>query len=374
MSEGAAQGMAAGTAEGTEAAIDAIRRAAEGVNRPAEAPRPSRSEPARVEARRRAQEALVGAAVVGVDRLPMLDVVIDRLAGLMATSLRNFLGDNAEVSIARTRPMRLKTFLDALAQPAMVAVLRAEQWDGCCLAALDPALVTALVEILLGGRRARVQPVEDLPIEDRPYTPIERGIVQRLVQDVIAPELGRAFASVCDVSFRFERIETTPGYAAVTKPSAAAVTFRAELTLAGRCGLIEFLLPYVVLEPAREILSQEFMGRREQGDAIWRAHLLAELPRAEIMLRAVIGQREMSAGAVACWRPGTVLALDRRHDTPIEVLCEDLPVLRARIAEKDGRVALYLVERCLAEDWPFPTGATEKPDPSCSSSPSTAQD
>jgi flagellar motor switch protein FliM len=52
------------------------------------------------------------------------------------------------------------------------------------------------------------------------------------------------------------------------------------------------------------------------------------------------------------WQPGSKLLLDRRHDEPIDVLCGDLPVLRTRIAEKDGRIALHVEERRFADDWP----------------------
>ena len=44
-----------------------------------------------------------------------------------------------------------------------------------------------------------------------------------------------------------------------------------------------------------------------------------------------------------------------RHDEPIELLCCGLPVLDARIAEKDGRIALHVEARRFAEDWPTAT-------------------
>ena len=51
---------------------------------------------------------------------------------------------------------------------------------------------------------------------------------------------------------------------------------------------------------------------------------------------------------------GPRLLLNRRHDEAIDVLCEGLPVFSAHIAERDGRIALLVEERRLAEDWPVP--------------------
>src|SRR5215469_6438029 len=43
--------------------------------------------------------AIVNSALVSYERLPMLEIVFDRLVRLMTTSLRNFTSDNVEVSL-----------------------------------------------------------------------------------------------------------------------------------------------------------------------------------------------------------------------------------------------------------------------------------
>ena len=44
-------------------------------------------------------QAILSSALVSYERLPMLEVVFDRLVRLMSGSLRNFTSDNVEVSI-----------------------------------------------------------------------------------------------------------------------------------------------------------------------------------------------------------------------------------------------------------------------------------
>lgn len=48
--------------------------------------------------------ALINSAMVNYERLPMLDIVFDRLVRLMSTSLRNLTSDNVEVSSIRSPP------------------------------------------------------------------------------------------------------------------------------------------------------------------------------------------------------------------------------------------------------------------------------
>jgi flagellar motor switch protein FliM len=294
---------------------------------------------------KRGLEALVGGAV-RFEKLPMLDIVVDRLARLMTSSSRKFTADNADVVIDRTRPVRVGAFLDTITLPALIGIIRIEEWDGYCLAALDSRLIGSIVDILLGGRRNELQ-----PIEGRPYTPIERTFVEKFVS-IVTNDMSRAFEAVCPASFKLERFEITPSYALITKPTAAALTFRAEITMEGRGGFIDFLLPYASLEPVRDLLSQEVLGKKQGGDTIWRSHLAEELPRASVELTAVVESRTVPFSELAAWQPGSVLVLDRRQEDPIEVFCQGLMVCRAVIAAKDERVVLRVEECVIEKGWP----------------------
>jgi flagellar motor switch protein FliM len=296
---------------------------------------------------RRGFGALITNEVSGVERMPLLNIMIDRLAQSMTVSMRAFTGDNADVSIDRLQSCRVKEYLDAVSVPAMIAVLRIEPWEGYCLAALDARLITSAMEVLLGGRRNR-----GAPIEGRPYTAVERSFVERLTQEVIAKDLKFAFELIGETEFVIERFETTPSYAAITKASAAAVTFRAEVAMDHRGGYIDFLFPYSSFDPVREQLVEEFVGKKAGGDPLWRSHLSNILPHADVPLRAVIEERMISSAEVMGWKVGSRLELTHRKDEPIDILCSDVLVARAAIADKEGRIALHISERCLAADWP----------------------
>ena len=50
--------------------------------------------------------AIIESAMVSYERLPMLEIIFDRLVRLMTTSLRNFTSDNVEVSLDRITSVR----------------------------------------------------------------------------------------------------------------------------------------------------------------------------------------------------------------------------------------------------------------------------
>ena len=98
--------------------------------------------------------AIIDSALVSYERLPMLEVVFDRLVRMMSTSLRNFTSDNVEVSIDNITSIRFGDYLNSIPLPAMLAVFKAEEWDNYGLMVVDSAMIYSIVDVLLEIGRA----------------------------------------------------------------------------------------------------------------------------------------------------------------------------------------------------------------------------
>src|SRR3954462_12970692 len=97
--------------------------------------------------------AIINSALVSYERLPMLEIVFDRLVRLMTTSLRNFTSDNVEVSLDNISSIRFGDYLNSIPLPAILSVFRAEELDNYGLLTVDSNLIYSIVDVLLGGRR-----------------------------------------------------------------------------------------------------------------------------------------------------------------------------------------------------------------------------
>ncbi len=104
-------------------------------------------------------------------------------------------------------------------------------------------------------------------IEGRPYTTIARALVERMVH-VILGDLSAAFEPLSPVTFRFDRLETNPRFATISRPSNAAIVTRFRIDMEDRGGRLELMLPDATLEPVRELLLQMFMGEKFGRDSI----------------------------------------------------------------------------------------------------------
>ena len=286
-----------------------------------------------------AMERILSAGLVLYERLPMLDVVLDRLTRFGSSSLRNLLGVNVELFIEGVSTVRFGSYLDSVPLPAVFGVFRAHEWDNQGLAVFEPHLVYSIVDISLGGRRA-----PPTPIEGRPFTPIERTIVEKLLNRLLA-DLSISFLPLCSVNFEFERLETNPRAASISSVNSAAVNVRLRVEAGDRTGMIELILPYATLEPIREILIQQFMGEKFGRDSIWENHLREELWATEVELEAVLDERTMRLSEIMNLRVGDQLKLDRGANELVTLRCGDQPVLTGRIGRKAGKIAVRLESR-----------------------------
>ena len=173
----------------------------------------------------------------------------------------------------------------------MLAVFKAEEWDNSALLTIDSAMIYSIVDVLLGGRRGTAA----MRIEGRPYTTIERNLVERLVRVVLADVSG-AFDPLSPVTFRFDRLETNPRFATIARPANAAVLAKLRIDMEDRGGRIEMLFPYATLEPIRELLLQMFMGEKFGRDSIWETHLGNELLQTSMPMNAVLGRSDDALG------------------------------------------------------------------------------
>ena len=285
-------------------------------------------------------QAILSGPLVSYERLPMLEVVFDRLVRLMSTSLRNFTSDNVEVSLDNIASIRFGDYLNSIPLPAMLSVFKAEEWDNFGLIAVDSSLIYSIVDVLLGGRRGTAA----MRIEGRPYTTIERSLVEQMVH-VMLGDLSAAFEPLSPVTFRFDRLETNPRFATISRPSNAAIVTRLRIDMEDRGGRLELLLPYATLEPVRELLLQTFMGEKFGRDSIWETHLAEELWLTEVDLEAVIDQQIMRLSDVFDLKIGSRIMFSATPDSLVSLRCGDVPMYSGKMGHKGNQIAIRIEDR-----------------------------
>jgi len=286
---------------------------------------------------RTGMQRIISSGLVSYERLPMLEIVFDRLVRIMSTSLRNFTSDNVEVGIDNILSLRFGDYLNSIPLPAMLAVFKAEEWDNYGLMVVDSAMIYSIVDVLLGGRRGTAA----MRIEGRPYTTIERTLVERLIQ-VVLSDLSQSFDPLCPVTFRFERLEVNPRFATISRLSNAAVLARLRVDMEDRGGRVELLLPYATLEPVRELLLQQFMGEKFGRDSIWETHLAEELWNTDIDLEVVLDEQVMRLSDVMDLKPGSRIVLNTSPGGTVQLRCGTVTLFEGQVGRRKSKLAVRI--------------------------------
>jgi flagellar motor switch protein FliM len=283
--------------------------------------------------------AIIDSAMVSYERLPMLEIVFDRLVRLMTTSLRNFTSDNVEVSLDRITSVRFGDYLNSIPLPAILAVFKAEEWENYGLITVNSNLIYSIIDVLLGGRRGG----HALRVEGRPYTTIETNLVKRMIEVVLA-DAELAFKPLSPVKFNIDRLETNPRLAAISRPANAAILVRLRIDMEDRGGTVELLLPYATIEPIREVLLQMFMGEKFGRDPIWEGHLATEIGQAEIAVNAVLYEAKLPLRQLMELKLGETLLLGIKADANVSVRCGDVILTEGRMGRVGDRIAVRVAK------------------------------
>lgn len=292
--------------------------------------------------------AILDKSMTAYEKLPMIEVVFDRMVRQMSTSLRNFTSENVDVSLDSMTSIRFEDYLNSIPLPALLVVFRAVEWENFGLVTVDSSQIYSLVDILLGGRKAN-RPAR---VEGRPYTTIEQDIVKRTV-DVILTDMSSSFEPISPITFHFERLETNPRFATITRPGnpALLVKFRVDM-VENRGGMIEVLLPHTTLEPIRDLLLQMFMGENFGQDTVWEKHFGKELRSTNIELEAVLPEKIVTLKDVMSLKVGSTVLLDCTPDDEVTMRCGGIPVTTGLLGKVGEHMAISLndpVQRKLKE-------------------------
>ena len=284
-------------------------------------------------------KAVIESNVVSHEKLPMLEVVCDRMVRTFATAMRNLTSDAIDVSFEDLSSIRFGEFTNRIALPAMIGVFHVAEWENYGLVTIESNLIYAIVDTLLGGRRGGG---ETMRIEGRAFTTIETNLVAKMVQ-VALNEMAAAFEPIAPVEMTLERIESSPRVAAIATPTnvAAVATFRVDME--GRGGEFSILLPYATLEPVRDKLVQRFMGEKMGRDSMWESHMAAEMRKTEVSLDVVLGVKTLPLAEVTALAVGQTIVLGTGADDTLELHCGGVPLGRAQIGQRSNNIAVKVM-------------------------------
>jgi flagellar motor switch protein FliM len=291
----------------------------------------------KVEIPNKGVDAILFRARDNYEKFPMLEVVFDRFARSVSTSLRSFTGENAEVTAENITSIRFEDYLNSIPLPAMISIFQATEWENVGLMTIDSALIYSLVDILLGGGKADGV----FRVEGRPFTTIEQDIIKNFSR-LILEEITSAFTPITTVSFRMDRLETNPRFATITRPSSPVVIISCRIEFDGVGGKIDVVFPYATLEPVKELLSQMFSGETFGADISWEGFLSEEIKASNVKIRAELDKKILTLKELASIKVGSTITMENAPEDDIKLTCNKVVLLKGKLGSVEENMAISI--------------------------------
>lgn len=267
---------------------------------------------------------------VSVDRMPMLQVVFERMASNCSEALRQLLPSPALFSVDSIATERIGDVLEAFDGNVVAGILYVQAWDSRLLLGLDHDFIFALADTLFGGDGTEV-PVS----ERRPLSNIELRLAEKAF-DLAGKALQASFTAICEAVFKLDRIETRVDFVVIAPRTAFGVKATIKVRILGRESDIFVLIPQTALNSVRKDLVRNLTADMSVRDPRWTKQIHSEIGRTEISVRGVIEERHFTLADIAGLQVGQVLALQATAKTRVKLECNAEPLFWCDLGQAGG--------------------------------------
>jgi flagellar motor switch protein FliM len=289
---------------------------------------------------------LLDAAGITIDRLPMLNVIFDRVATYCADGLRHMSASPSYFSVSNIESGRIGDILEDYDSNAIAAMYHAVDWDTRILVGFDRDFVFTMIEVLFGSDGSE-PPVDD----ERAFSNIEMRVAQALF-DEAGRAVQQAFGPISKTALNLERIETRMDFAIIGRRNNLAVVAKLLIQALGRGGEMFVIIPQSALSPMRQSLAHVVSTDVATADPRWSKQMQSEVSRTAVSLKAVLEERTVDLGDVAGFQVGQVLELQATPATLVRLECNGQALFRCRLGQSQGAYMLQ-VEDVIDEDQEF---------------------
>ena len=271
-------------------------------------------------------------------RMPTLEIINDRFARLLRTTLSGALRKVIDVSAFSIDMIKFGEFMRALPVPTSLHIFKVDPLRGHGVIVMETKLVFNLVDNFFGGSGRGY-----IKIEGRDFTAIENKLIGKVIQ-MAMDELEKAWNPVHPLQLTYVRSETNPQFASVVAPTEVVVVIKFEVELEQTVGTLIVCLPYSTIEPIRSKLYAGFQSDQLEVDHEWINRFIDQVRMAAVEMSVELGRSHLSASELLNLKAGDVLILDHDTSEALTVRVEGIPKLKGFPGVMRGNKAIRISE------------------------------
>jgi flagellar motor switch protein FliM len=247
------------------------------------------------------------------EHLRTLEIIFEHYGRLLSTNLPVYLRKNVQVEVMNSEAVTYSEFSNALSNPVLLGIVNFAPLQGNLIIEMAANLGYTIVDLMLGGRG---EPLD----KAREFSEIELLIIERIMI-VCVNLMVEPWENVVEIHPRLERIETNSQYAQIISPSEMIAIVTINLKIGDVEGLMNICLPYLTLEDVIDKLNTKYWysNMQAQDDTDYTPLIESLIQRAQIPIKAVLGNSAISVNDFATLQQGDIIRLDRKIDEELDI-------------------------------------------------------
>lgn len=286
-------------------------------------------------------------------RMQTLELINERFARGLRTSLLSFMRRNADITVGAIRIQKYSDFERNLPVPSNLNMVSMKPLRGAALFTFDPNLVFLIIDSLFGGHGRY-----NTRIEGRDFTTTEHRIIQRLL-NLTLKSYGAGWEQVYPIEFEYIRSEMHTKFASISSGNEIVVVSSFHIELGSSGGKLNICLPYSMIEPVRDLLTRPLQDSAANSiDQRWTHQLTRQVRSAEVDLAAELIRIDTTVSGLMSLRKGDILPVE--IPAIIKANVDGVPLMECSYGTSHNRYALR-VQKILSHDEPeFTSAITSK--------------
>lgn len=269
----------------------------------------------------------------------------EQLARTFSSTLSSSMRMVVDIDLAYCEQQLYNEFVLSLPNPCSAYSFTIEPSSGKAVLSFAPEILMALIDRAFGGQG------RGLAVDGRELTPIEMGIVGKLVRRAFR-DIEEAWESVARVQVTDVALETNPEFIQITAPGDAVLVVGLELNSKNVAGFLHLCYPVLTLDPLVAKLTSPETGvaAHHQRRATNVGRNEQNLKNMMIPIEVEVASGTLPLSQLADLKIGDVVKLDTHADENAIVIIGDRPKYRCRVGLQGNKRAVQILEEIPAEE------------------------
>ncbi|OWO84087.1 flagellar motor switch protein FliM [Photorhabdus luminescens] len=267
------------------------------------------------------------------ERLQALEIINERFARHFRMGLFNMLRRSPDITVGAIKTQPYHEFARNLAVPTNLNLVHLKPLRGTALFAFAPSLVYIAVDNLFGGDGRF-----PTKVEGREFTHTEQRVINRMLRMAL-DSYRDAWSAIFKIEVEYIRSEMQVKFTNITtSPNDIVVTTPFQVEIGALSGEFNICIPFAMIEPLRERLTNPPLDNVRQEDSLWRESLVKQVQHSELELVANFVDIPLRLSKILQLQPGDILPIDKPERLIVHV--DGVPVLTSQYGTLNGQYAL----------------------------------